>query len=200
MLLSKIDNENLTDEQINKILFDLPLDDGLPGDCILVFGSSFYIDERVNTAVKLYKAKRAPYILFSGGSGRGGIVAEAKAMRDKAISLGVPKSALLLATQSPHSAENIIASMLVLERKFRLKNIKRILVVSSAFHIRRISLTIGRYMPKWIKFSYCYDNNSKVSLKNWQKTKKYHKIVEDEARAIINYAKNNYINDVNIDL
>ena len=163
MLLSKIDSENLTDEQISKIVFDLPLDDGLPGDCIFVFGSSFYIDERVNLAVKLYKEKRAPYILFSGGSGRGGVVAEAKAMRDKALALGVPKSAILLETQSNNSAENIIASLLVLERKFRLKNIKRLILVSSPFHIRRISLTIGRYMPKWIKFSYCYDNNSKAS-------------------------------------
>ncbi len=200
MLLSKIDSENLTDDQINKIVFDLPLDDGLPGDCIFVFGSSFYIDERVNLAVELYNEKRAHFILFSGGLGRGGVVAEARAMRDKAIELGVPKSAILLDVQSHNTAENILASLLILERKFLLKNVKRILVVSSPFHIRRISLTIGRYMPRWIKYSYCYDNNSKASLKNWQKTKKYHKIVEHEAKALIHYAKNKYIDDVNIDL
>ena len=53
-------------------------------------------------------------------------------------------------------------------------------------------------MPKWIKFSYCYDTNSKASLKNWQKTKKYYKIVEKEAKSIIYYAKNNYIDDIDI--
>ena len=198
MLLSKIDSDKLNDEQIAKIVFDLPLDDGLPGDCIFVFGSSFYIDERVNLAVKLYKKNRAPYILFSGGSGRNGVVAEAKLMRDKAIELGVPKKAILLDVLSNNTSENILASLLVLERKFLLKNIKRLIIVSSPFHIRRISLTIGRYMPKWIKFSYCYDTNSKASLKNWQKTKKYYKIVEKEAKSIIYYAKNNYIDDIDI--
>lgn len=70
MLLSKIDSENLTDEQVEKILFSIPEDDKKTGDCIFVFGSLLYLEERTNLAVKLYKEKRAPKILFSGGLGK----------------------------------------------------------------------------------------------------------------------------------
>lgn len=66
MLLSKINSESLTEKQINKILFDIPKDDEKKGECIWVFGSKTFIDERTNLAVKLYDEKRAPIILFSG--------------------------------------------------------------------------------------------------------------------------------------
>ena len=46
MLLSKIDEESLNTERINQILFDIPHDDGLIGDCIWVFGSKTFCDEK----------------------------------------------------------------------------------------------------------------------------------------------------------
>ena len=70
MLLSKIDETKLTDKDINKILFNIPKDDGLNGDCIWVFGSIRELDERLNLAIELYKKGRAPYILFSGGKAK----------------------------------------------------------------------------------------------------------------------------------
>lgn len=70
MLLSQINSENLTDEQVEEILFSIPEDDKKTGDCIFVFGSKIYLEERTNLAVKLYKEKRTPKILFSGGLGK----------------------------------------------------------------------------------------------------------------------------------
>lgn len=53
MLLSQIDENNLEVNNINKILFDIPVDDGLKGECIWVFGSKIifyakngYIDDK----------------------------------------------------------------------------------------------------------------------------------------------------------
>ena len=62
--------------------------------------------------------------------------------------------------------------MVIWERKFHLQNISRLIIVSSPFHIQRIILTLKRFMPKWIKYSFCYDEDSKVSKNNWQKSKK----------------------------
>ncbi len=198
MLLSEINEDTLNTDNINKILFNIPKDDGLNGDCIWVFGSRRFCDERINLAVKLFKENRAPYILLSGGLGKAGIVPEAKLMKDKAISMGVPEDRILIEDESYNTTENVLCSMLVLERKFLLQNIKRLIVVTSPFHVQRLSLTLSRYMPKWIEYSYCYDNNSRTSIDNWTNNEESIKDIEKEAKGIIFYAKNKYIDDKDI--
>ena len=200
MLLSKINEETLTDEKINKLLFDIPKDDGQNGECIWVFGSILNLDERVNKAVELFNKKRAPYILFTGGLGKTGTEAEAKLMKEKAISLGVPEDRILTEERSNNTTENILCSLLVFERKFLLQNISRLIVVTTPYHIQRLSLTLSRYMPRWIEYSYCYDENSPLSKNNWTKSKKTVDAIRYEANGIIFYAKNKYIDDKEIDL
>ncbi len=200
MLLSKIDENNLNEKDINKILFDIPKDDGMIGECIWVFGSKKDLDERLKLAIELYNNKRASYILFTGGKGKDGNISEAKIMKEKALSQGIPESAILTEEESNNTTENILCSMLVLERKFLLQNINRLIIVSSPFHIQRLSLTLSRYMPKWIKYSYCYNENSPVSKNNWQNSKVSKDRVEYEAKGIIFYAKNKYIDDKEINI
>ena len=200
MLLSRIDETKLNDNEIDKILFDIPKDDGLLGDCIWVFGSYKDIDERANLAVRLFKEGRAPYILFSGGTKKEGEIAEALLMKEKALSLGVPEDRIITEEKSFNTTENILCSLLVLERKFLLQNINRIIIVTSPFHIQRLILTLSRYMPRWIKYSYCYDVDSKTSKNNWKNNKISRDRVEYEARGIIFYAKNKYIDDKDIEL
>ena len=198
MFLSEFDEDNLSITDINNILFTIPKDDLKNGDCIWVFCSRLSIDERLEVAVKLFKDNRAPFILFSGGKGKKGVVAEAKVMKEKAISLGIPEEAILTEEESYNTTENVLCSMLVLERKFLLQNIKRLIVVSSPFHIQRLSLTISRYMPRWIDYSFCYDEDSPTSRKNWLNDPIIKKRVEKEANGIVYYAKNKYIDDKEI--
>ena len=119
-------------------------------------------------------------------------------MKDKAISLGIPEEAILTEEESYNTTENVLCSMLVLERKLLLQNIKRLIVVSSPFHIQRLSLTISRYMPRWIDYSFCYDEDSPTSKKNWLNDPVAKKRVEKEANGIVYYAKNKYIDDKEI--
>lgn len=198
MLLSKIDSSNLTDEIIEKILFDMPKDDGKSADCILVFGSIKSITERVNLAVKLYENKRAPKILFSGGLGKEGKQPESILMKKKAIELGMPEEDIIIEDISNNTIENVLASMLILQREFLLPKIKRIIIVSSQAHMRRISLTLSKYMPKWIEYTYCYDENGKMSKKNWKSNEDIKQKAETEAKGTIFYAKEKYIDDVEI--
>lgn len=200
MLLSQINENNLEVNNINKILFDIPTDDGLKGECIWVFGSKTWLEERVKLAVKLYNEKRAPYILFSGGLGKDGKIAEAILMKKRAIDLGVPEDKILTEELSYNTTENILCSLLVLERKFLLQKINRLIIVSSPFHIQRLSLTLNRYMPKWIKYSYCYDVDSVLSENNWTKSDETIQRIQKEVKGIIFYAKNGYIDDKEIKL
>lgn len=138
ILLSKINENNLSVEDINEIIFDIPSDDGLKGDCIWVFGSINDIDERLNLSIELYKSNRAPYILFTGGLGKSGIISEAMIMKERAITLGVPEDIILTEEESNNTTENILCSMLVLERKFHLQNINRLIIVTSPFSYSKI--------------------------------------------------------------
>ena len=199
MILSQIKEQDLTPENINKILFSFPEDDLKKGDCIFVFGCK-KIEERVQVAVRLYKEKRAPYVLFSGGLGKEGKVPESMRMKKMAISLGIPEEAILTEEISNNTTENVLCSMLTLERKFLLQNITRLIIVSSPFHLQRVRLTLSRYMPKWIKYSYCYDKDSHLSRENWMKEENTQKIVKTEATGILFYVQNGYIDDLDIDL
>ena len=200
MLLSTIDSNSLTDENINEILFNIPPDDGETGDCIFVFGCKTWMKERVELAVKLYNEKRAPYILFSGGLGKNGTEKESLKMKEMAISLGVPEDKILTEEYSNNTTENILCSLVVLERKFLLQNIKRLIIVQTPAYVSRTILTLSRYMPKWIEYSYSYDDNSNVSRKNWKKNIESRNRVEKEAKGIIFYAKNGYIDDKEVDM
>ncbi|MGM0866619.1 MAG: ElyC/SanA/YdcF family protein [Bacillota bacterium] len=51
------------------------------------------------------------------------------------MSLGVPERDILTEEISLHTLENVLASLLVLDREFHLHNIQRLLVVTTSYHI-----------------------------------------------------------------
>ncbi len=67
MWVSEIDKDHLTDEIIDKVLFEGIEDTGENADCIIVLGSNKAPLYRLPGAVKAYLEGRAPKILLSGG-------------------------------------------------------------------------------------------------------------------------------------
>ncbi|WP_243391600.1 YdcF family protein [Pseudohalioglobus lutimaris] len=88
--------------------------------------------DRLTHAVALYKANKAPLVLLSGGAPEGSR-AEALQMADFLELMGVPRTALLLEQQSRDTRQNASYSGVLLEAR----GVKRILLVTSAFHLRR---------------------------------------------------------------
>lgn len=70
MFVSEVIEENLTDELIERILYNGINDTGEKGDCILVLGSIKATKYRVPVAAKLYEAERANKIMLCGGATR----------------------------------------------------------------------------------------------------------------------------------
>ncbi|HEX5564080.1 MAG TPA: YdcF family protein, partial [Sporosarcina sp.] len=93
----------------------------------------------------------------------------------------------------------ILASLLMLERKFQLRNIKRILVVTNSFHMKRLDLTLRTYMPSWINFTLCPTQDGVTHRNNWHLSEKGRIRVLTEAEKIINYVKQGSIIDEKID-
>jgi uncharacterized SAM-binding protein YcdF (DUF218 family) len=98
--------------------------------------------ERVKTAVDLYHGGFAPRLVFE--SGYAFTFREAEVMRDLALSLGVPASAIVLETQGSNTYDYVVRVRAILEaQKWR-----RILLVSSPYHMRRALLVWRKQAPE----------------------------------------------------
>ena len=106
-------------------------------DCILVLGCGVRADgsptdrlyDRVTVGVQLYLAGAAPKLLMSGDHGREDYD-EVTAMRDLAISMGVPREDIFL----DHAGFSTYESMY---RAKAIFNCGRIIVVSQEYHLYR---------------------------------------------------------------
>lgn len=190
MYISQLDVETLTDQHMQHLLFSEIEDDNKKGDCIFVVGSSKAIEYRLPKAVELYQAGRAGKILFSGGvTWQGNKLPEALALKNKAMTLGVPEEDILIEKNSAHTFENVLASLLVLNRAFHLYKIKRLLVVTNAYHMRRLHLTLKTYMPDWIKFTLCPAEDDSTRQDNWFLSEKGRQRIKEESAKVIKYVK-----------
>lgn len=88
--------------------------------------------DRLTHAVALYKAKKAPLILLSGGSTTGSRP-EAEQLRDYLVLMGVPKASVMMERQSLDTQQNALYSAVVLQGR----GVKTILLVTSAYHMSR---------------------------------------------------------------
>ncbi|MFD1675762.1 YdcF family protein [Alicyclobacillus fodiniaquatilis] len=189
MKISELDVENLSVDQISRLLFGLS-DDGEQGDCIFVFGSKNGYEYRVPKAVELYNAGRAKKILFSGGATWGDqSEPEAIAMKRAAVALGVDAEDILTETESKHTKENVLASLLTLDREFQLQSVRRLLVVTTTFHMRRCYLALNTFMPHWIQYSLCSVDDRTTRSDNWWLNPKGLDRARNEARKVIEYVQ-----------
>jgi uncharacterized SAM-binding protein YcdF (DUF218 family)/glycosyltransferase involved in cell wall biosynthesis len=120
-----------------------------PADAVVVFAGGVGesgqagggYQERVAAAVDLYRARFAPAVIFS--SGFRFVFHEAEIMRDLAVANGVPPQAIVLEQSATNTHENVLFTAAIL----RQNGWRRILLVSSPYHMRRALLTWRRAAP-----------------------------------------------------
>lgn len=196
MLVSRLTDDLLTDELLDRLLFAGLEDSGMNADCAIVLGSSKAVKYRVPVAAELYHAGRVGSMMMCGGAAEG--MPEALQMKEKAISLGVPEKAILTESCSLNTVENILYSMTELQRAFWLNRVKSLLLVTTAFHMRR-SLAIARYLyPAHIQVYPCPAQDTNTRRHNWMLTEKSRGLVMQEARNLILCAKNGVFPDFEV--
>ena len=90
--------------------------------------------ERLTGAVMLYKAGIAPRILWTGGSGYANQTVKEAPLAGRLLeTMGVPKEAILLESESRNTFENAVYTKKLMEEA----GIKRIVLVTSSWHMRR---------------------------------------------------------------
>ncbi len=121
-----------------------------PVDAIVVFAGGVGesglagggYQERVKTAVDLYRAHYAARLVFS--SGFRFVFHEAEVMRDLAVANGVPAEVIELEQAAANTHDNVVLTRAILARH----GWRRILLVSSPYHMRRAMLTWRRSAPE----------------------------------------------------
>jgi vancomycin permeability regulator SanA len=116
-----------------------------PADAAVVFGARVYangqpsplLGDRIRAAVDLYRAGLVPLLVMSGGDGTDGHN-EASVMRDTAIALGVPATAIEVDPDGV-TTEATVANTLALISAPDGRAV-RILAVSQAYHLPRVKL------------------------------------------------------------
>jgi uncharacterized SAM-binding protein YcdF (DUF218 family) len=120
--------------------------------------------DRVWHAARLFHAGKAPLLVMSGGSDVSkSATSEAEAMRQFAQDLGVPSRAMLLEERSRNTRQNaqFTAEML------KAKGVRRILLVTSALHMRRAASLLGSQGLTVIPAATDHEARSQFTIHDW---------------------------------
>ena len=201
MWVSKITEEDLTEELIDRLLFEGIEDTGENADCIIVLGSIKATKYRVPVAVEAYRSGRAKKILLCGGAFRDfpeGRLKEAEHMRRGVLELGVPEQDIILEETSENTVENILCSLVELQRAFWLNKVKSVLLVTASYHMRR-SLAIAKYLfPPHIEVHACPAEDNNTTRANWRNSELGIQRAKGEALNIVQYVKNGVFQDFEV--
>ena len=201
MLVSRITEEDLTIELVDRLLFQGLEDTGEAADCILVLGSSKAAKYRVPVAVDAYRAGRAGKIMLCGGAVRefpDGTCSEAEQMRKAALELGVAEKDIILENASQNTVENMRFALVELQRAFLLDQVRSVLLVTTAYHMRR-SLAIARQLfPEHIEVIPFPANDTNTRRENWMNTPAGIERAKGEAMNLVRCIRNGVIPDFEI--
>ena len=201
MLVSTIKEQDLTIDLVDRLLFQGLEDTGENADCIIVLGSIKAAKYRVPVAVESYKVGRSGKIMLCGGKLRDfpdGKYSEAEHMLRAALALGVAEEDVVLEDRSQNTVENILFALVELQRIFWLNKIHRVLLVTTAYHMRR-SLSIAQYLfPEHIEIIPCPANDNHTRRENWMNTQVGIKRAKGEAMKIVNSVIDGIIPDFDV--
>lgn len=98
--------------------------------------------ERIKYAVGLYNKGLADKLIISSGFVYS--MQEADVMKALAVSLGVPSDSVFLEKESKNTFENVKNSIALADKK----GYKRLIFISSPYHMRRLKMTVSKYAGK----------------------------------------------------
>jgi uncharacterized SAM-binding protein YcdF (DUF218 family) len=94
---------------------------------------------RTHEAIILYQKGWASHLIFSGAAQDASGPSNAQAMKQQAIQEGVPEPAVIIEETSANTQQNAANTKALLEQH----QLKKIILVTSAYHQRRASLEFG---------------------------------------------------------
>lgn len=117
-------------------------------DAVIILGAAAWYKrpspvfrERIQHGINLLKNKRAKYIIFTGGYGKGSKYSEAFVARQYALSRGISTDKIIIEEKSRITEENIYYAL----EQAKKYNLKSFILVSDPLHMRRSMAIAKRY-------------------------------------------------------
>ena len=103
--------------------------DSVDGDVVIELGDAV---DRLFHGMRLYRAGKAPRVMLAGGAARGH-VPEAQVMAGLLSEFGISRDVMLLEDKSRNTRQNGLNAVVIMQKE----GISKILLVTSAYHMRR---------------------------------------------------------------
>jgi len=114
------------------------------------------------------------------------------------LDLGVSEEDIIVENRSQNTVENLLFALAELEKTLGLDEIRSVLLVTTAYHMRR-SLAIARCLfPEHISVISCPANDTNTRRDNWTNTPAGIKRARGEAIKIVKYIADGIIPDFEI--
>ncbi|MBR0800566.1 YdcF family protein [Bradyrhizobium jicamae] len=138
-----------SDEEIGAInarhLVETPL---RPADLLFVFGTRVDVAERVEAAVRLWRAGLARWAIVSGGVTAGDHRTECAVIKAAMVAHGLPAERILEEHRAQNTGENVIFSLPVIDAALGLARIRSVICLGNTWTARRYPMTLQRHWPE----------------------------------------------------
>lgn len=185
-LISKLNNDNLTEEdirEINRLMFNFH-DEITSPDLILVLASSSI--KRIEKAVELSKKYNLKILISGANYLKKDRMYEYEKYYIYAITHGLNKDNLIIESISHNTKENIIYSLNLIKDKYH-----NIIIISSSQHLLRVKLTLEKELQKKkitnINYYLVPSYATLVPKDTWYKEEKAKEIIKGELERLIKY-------------
>jgi vancomycin permeability regulator SanA len=162
-------------------------DDAARADIGIVMGSpdAEHLRQRIAAGISLFKAGKVPRLIVCGDGREKDSQQKSEAVRMKeiAVKAGVPEASIIIEDTGHDPIESAKACGRLLKSDSSLQSVKSAFLVSSAWHLLRMSIVMKRYVPNKVTL-YCYAATEGVTASNWQTSPQNRAIVENELRLI----------------
>lgn len=185
-LISKLNNDNLTEEdirEINRLMFNFH-DEITSPDLILVLASSSI--KRIEKAVELSKKYNLKILISGANYLKKDRMYEYEKYYIYAITHGLNKDNLIIESISHNTKENIIYSLNLIKDKYH-----NIIIISSSQHLLIVKLTLEKELQKKkitnINYYLVPSYATLVPKDTWYKEEKAKEIIKGELERLIKY-------------
>ncbi len=179
MKLSRIQAENLTNAQIDGILFSENYETVVKSDYAILLGTApEYAKIRAEIAASFYKKGGTEKIIASGAAVSSD-VAECSVLRGELISLGVPESAIIEEPRAYDTIQNFTCALTEICKRADIMQVKNITVITEPFHIKRAMCLAKLLLPEFIKI-YGYTEGVDEQREEWKGDDRLNKCVKNE--------------------
>ena len=147
----------LTDAELLSIVYGNCRDSGDHADVALLLGTTPpNVEVRARHAASLYREGRFSHVIPSGGvkwQVGDELQSECDYMTRILLEGGVPSTAIIPENEARTTKENMICGTLQLNRALKIQNVRSVMIVTSAEHMRRSLALAELFLPRSIRIT-----------------------------------------------